>query len=67
MNNPHLSRYKHGRMHYIEKADLYHMMEKLIKKDQASGKDWMSLPSQLLMSAFAVSRGGEVKWVHSPF
>ena len=67
VNNPHLSRYKQGHMHYIEKADLYHMMEKLIKKDRASGKDWMSLQSQLLMSAFAVSRGGEVKWVRFSF
>ena len=33
VNNPHLSRYKHGCMHYTEKADLYHMIEKLIEKD----------------------------------
>ena len=67
VNNPQLSRYKEGPLNYIEKADMYHMIKNLIKKDQETRKDWMSLQSQLLMSVFAVSRGGEVKWVYFSF
>ncbi|MGK3736718.1 MAG: hypothetical protein ACI8RD_011168 [Bacillariaceae sp.] len=65
--HPLLIKYKLGQMHYLEEADLYHMAKKMMRKSRLHGCDIMLHRAQIVISAFAVSRGGEIKWSRFSF
>jgi len=54
-------------MHYLEEADLYHMAKKMMRKSRLHGCNMMLLRAQIVISAFAVSRGGDIRWSRFSF
>ena len=67
INNPMLSRFKPKRKGYTERVDLFHIMQTFIKKSTIYNSELLKIRAQIVISAFAVSRGGEIKWCRFSF
>ena len=67
VNQPLLSRFKYGRMEVLQKADMFHIMQNLLRSRRQSVVRRALLRAQILISAYAISRGGEVKWCRFSF
>ena len=67
VNQPVLTKYKYGRMEHLEEADLLHIIRNILVNKQQEYCLRSILRVQLLISAYAVSRGGEVKWCRFSF
>ena len=62
VNKPLLSRFKYGRMKVLQKADMLHIMQNLLRSRKQNIVRRSLIRAQILISAYAISRGGEVKW-----
>ena len=62
VNKPLLSRFKYGRMKVLQEEDMLHIMQNLLRSRKQNTVRRSLIRAQILISAYAISRGGEVKW-----
>ena len=68
VNQPLLHRYSgRKKMSYIDNADLLHVAKNLIGNARLHGCNNYVHRAQIMTSAYAISRGGEVKWMRFSF
>ena len=62
VNRPLLSRFKYGKMKVLQKANMLHIMQNSLRSRKQNPVRRSLIQAQILISAYAISRGGEVKW-----